>query len=747
MCRARSFMKRIRVGVLMGGKSIEREVSFNSGRTVCDHLDVERYDIIPLYQTVSGQLYVMPWSFLYRGKTVDFEHRLEKQAHAVVWDDLNKLVDIIYIAMHGRFAEDGTLQGMLEVLAIPYVGTKRFGSAVGMEKVMQKKILKAAGIEVPRGIVVEPEQLATIDESTLSAQLVDAGIAFPCIVKPHKEGSSLGVQVVHNAAQLMPAITKAALCAPGLVQSVLIEEKIIGMEFTTIIITDYKKNIFKPLSVTEVVVDSERQFFDYEQKYMPGKSIQFTPARCSQEQQQLIQDTCCQVMDILEFKNMGRIDGILTTEGHVVIIDPNTFSGAGPASFLFKQAAQCNMNHTQLINHLIETELYAYGMVSDDLSTQKMENGHMGTPEKKVRVAVLFGGNSNEKEISLESGRNVIYKLSPHKYAPVAVYVNQQLELFIVDSQLLVAGSTFELEKKLETAHKISWATLAEYADFVFIALHGGAGENGEIQGALEILGLPYNGSSVLTSALCMDKWKTTSFLRTEGFDVPRNLLITRTEWLADYQAVIKRIHNIDAFPLIVKPHDDGCSVMVSKVSTIQELHEAIETIFAHEKDAVLVEEFVRGMELTVGVFGNAQPHALPPSQAVSAHSILSIEEKFLPGAGENQTPAPLAQNTLHLVQKTMENVYKAVGCKGYARIDCFYQDATQSPTGNERVVTLEINTLPGLTPATCIFHQAAEIGMKPMDFIDTIITLGFEEHAIMEEPAQLMAKEKEKAA
>jgi D-alanine-D-alanine ligase len=152
-------------------------------------------------------------------------------------------------------------------------------------------------------------------------------------------------------------------------------------------------------------------------------------------------------------------------------------------------------------------------------------------------------------------------------------------------------------------------------------------------------------------------------------------------------------------------------------------------------------------MELTVGVLGNAHPRALPPSQAVTAQAILSIEEKFLPGAGENQTPAPLAQNTLQFVQKSMENVYKAVGCKGYARIDCFYQNAQQSPTGTERVVTLEINTLPGLTPATCIFHQAAEIGMKPMDFIDTIITLGFEQHATIAKHSQSMIKEKETRA
>ena len=100
-----------------------------------------------------------------------------------------------------------------------------------------------------------------------------------------------------------------------------------------------------------------------------------------------------------------------------------------------------------------------------------------------------------------------------------------------------------------------------------------------------------------------------------------------------------------------------------------------------------------------------------------------------MPGAGENQTPAPLSKDAMHYVQSVMEKVYTLVGCKGYVRIDCFYQDATQSPTGTERVIIIEINTLPGLTPATCIFHQAAEIGIKPMDFIDMIVQLGFEQH------------------
>jgi D-alanine-D-alanine ligase len=227
-----------------------------------------------------------------------------------------------------------------------------------------------------------------------------------------------------------------------------------------------------------------------------------------------------------------------------------------------------------------------------------------------------------------------------------------------------------------------------------------------------------------------MDKFKTTQFLKTQGFDVPAARLVSKEEWLINKDTILKNILATMPLPLIVKPHDDGCSVMVQKIKKESDLAHAVECIFANGKDHALVEECIIGMELTVGVIGNESPQALPPSQAVCVADILSIEEKFLPGAGENQTPAPLPADTLKFVQKTMEAVYKAVDCKGYARIDCFYQTPEQSPTGKDRVIVLEINSLPGMTPATCIFHQAAEIGIKPMDFIDLIITLGFEQHA-----------------
>ncbi len=361
-------MGTLRVGVLMGGRGNEKEVSFNSGRTVCDHLDTLKYEIIPLFQRSGGSLYLLPWRFLHRGKTSDFEHRLDTEAEKITWDSLKQRVDFIYIAMHGRFAEDGTIQGFLEVLRIPYLGSKVMASALGMDKVIQKEILKSNGIKVPRGIVIKPHEVSVYEKdlALLKKKLNEAQIDTPYIIKPSKEGSSLGISVVSDSAQLLDAIHNASAIDKTCIQAVLIEEFIRGMEFTCISITDYKTGNFIPLPPTEIIPEQNTHFFDYEQKYMPGRSTKFTPARTSPEIIKKIQETCIRVTAILGIQNISRIDGFVTKDEEIIIIDPNTLSGMAPSSFLFRQAAEINMTHTNLINHLIETELAYYNMLPKD---------------------------------------------------------------------------------------------------------------------------------------------------------------------------------------------------------------------------------------------------------------------------------------------------------------------------------------------------------------------------------------------
>lgn len=716
------YMGKKRIAVLMGGMSIEKEVSFNSGRTICDHLDPALYQAVPLFQTTNNLLYLLPWHFLHRGKISDFEHRLEKEAPEIQWDDLKDLCDFVYIATHGRYAEDGTVQGMLEVLNIPYLGAKVLGSALGMDKTKQKEMLCLAGIPVAQGITLQPYEIKKYKnkQEDLFNYLDKNNLSLPLVVKPNSEGSSLGVSVVKTKDQLFPALEHAYTISPEAEQAVLVEEKLEGMEYSYITLWDKDGNPM-PVPPTEIVYEQGTEFHDYTQKYMPGKSQKFTPARLPESLQKKIQETCFKAANILELNTVARFDGFVKKDGTVVLVDPNSLSGMAPSSFIFNQAAEIGMSHTDLINHIIAVDLHSQGIIVRKEKTK--------STNKKIRVAVLLGGDTNERETSLDSGRNICYKLSPAKYDVLPLFVDSKRELYPLSPKELVHNATKDIEHSLDRTKKITWHSLPSYADFVFIGLHGGIGENGSVQGTLEMLGLPYNGSGVTASALAMNKYKTNSFLQQKGFVIPHHYLINKNEWKTNKQATLESIIHRMSFPLIAKPDSDGCSVGVCKVTTVNDLEKSIETVFTTGTNNVLIEEYIIGMELTVGIIGNEKAQALPPSQALSKTGILSIEEKFLPGAGENQTPAPLPKKATALVQKTIEQVYEAVGCKGYARIDCFYQTAQESPTQEERVVIIEINNLPGMTPATCIFHQAAEIGIKPMEFVDTIVQLGFKNH------------------
>lgn len=710
----------LRVGVLMGGMSVEREVSFNSGRTICDHLDSELFSVVPLFLDADGKLYVLPWSFLYRGKIVDFQHRLADEAQEIVWDNLTSHVDFVYVALHGKYGEDGRLQAMLELMKIPYLGSKLFGSSLGMNKIIHNDFLHAHNIAVPKGFHLSVSQIKQYDQDYVTQKIEEHNLTFPLVVKPNNEGSSFGVFIVKTVDDLQRLVTKSCFISGNKGQPVLIEEKIDGMEFTCILITDNETGEIIALPPTEVLTSGASEIFDYEQKYMPGAVNEQTPARCSDENLEKIKKTSIDAMKALSFTNMARIDGFLTKDHRVVIIDSNPLSGMGPATFLFRQAAEVNISHTKLINHLIKTELKQYDM-------EKKNQKNSSKNKKRLRVGVLLGGPSNEREISLESGRNVVYKMSPQKYDAIPIFMGMNNDLYVLDDRMLVHSSTREIMSNIADAKKILWSDLPSLVDFIFIGLHGAPGEDGTVQGALEMLKIPYNGSGIFASNLCMDKYKTGQFLAKKGFHVPAAMLVEKNVWKESKDLVHEFVQKV-GYPAFVKPHNDGCSVGVACVKNQEELTQAINNVLQF-KDCVLVEEKVGGMELTVGVVGNENVRSLVPSQAVAKGDLLSLEEKFLPGAGENQTPALLAKKDITFVQRELEKVYKAIGCKGYVRIDCFFQSAEQASDGKRKLVIIEINSLPAMTPATCIYHQAAEEGLRPMDLIDEIIQLGIEEH------------------
>lgn len=341
--------------------------------------------------------------------------------------------------------------------------------------------------------------------------------------------------------------------------------------------------------------------------------------------------------------------------------------------------------------------------------------------EKRLRVGVVLGGMSSEREISLESGRNIYMSLDRQKYEGIPIFLDSQGRFWEIPLPLLVQNTTADIESRLDEAKRIAYEDLQERVDFVYIGLHGKYGEDGCLQGILELLGIPYSGSGVLASAVGMDKHITRHILAAAGMKVPKYLLISTKDWQTNPQVISGLVEDSLGYPCVVKPTREGCSTGLAVVRQPEKLPAAIEAAFQWD-NAVLIEELLRGMEVTCGVMGNEEPVALLPSQTPPKGDFLTVEEKFLPGEGVNITPAPLPAEMLKKIQDTMIQAYKVLGIKVYARIDGFVVDG--------EVVITEPNTLPGMTPSTVIFHQAAEAGMSPPEFIDRIIQLSLEAHA-----------------
>ncbi len=343
--------------------------------------------------------------------------------------------------------------------------------------------------------------------------------------------------------------------------------------------------------------------------------------------------------------------------------------------------------------------------------------------EKRPRVGVIMGGLSSEREVSLESGRNIFSKIDRRKYDPAAIFLDGQARFWEIPVKLLMRNSTKDVEEDLEgEAIRIPYEDLAKRVDVACLALHGKYGEDGCVQGLLELLRIPYTGSGVLASALGMDKLMCRRLLSASGIDVPRTISIEKKKWETDAEATAAAVEAEIGFPCVVKPTREGCSTAVKKVVSAQGVAAAVEGALQWD-NMVLVEEFLQGTEVTCGVLGAEEPVALIPSETVPTDDILSLEDKFLYGQGENKTPARLPEEVLTRIRETAVAVFRALDLKGYARIDMFVR-------ADGRVAVLEPNTLPGMTPSTVLFHQAAAAGITQSGLIDRILETALVVHA-----------------
>lgn len=341
----------------------------------------------------------------------------------------------------------------------------------------------------------------------------------------------------------------------------------------------------------------------------------------------------------------------------------------------------------------------------------------------KVKVGIIMGGISSEREISLESGRNIFSKIDKKKYLPVSIFMDSSGFLWEIPVKMLIRNSTGDIECDLEEeARKVPYEELKALVDIVYLGLHGKYGEDGCIQGLLELLKVPYVGSGVLASALGMDKYASRKVLEMSGIDVPRTIAVSSGRWKSDKDNIFREIEKEIGMPCVIKPAREGCSTAVRKVLSLEDARNAVTNAFDWDNVA-LVEEFIEGMEVTCGIIGNDVPVALVPSETIPTRGVLSLEDKFLYGQGENKTPARLPEDVLKKIQDVAVRVFTALDLKAYARIDMFVP-------GDGRIIVLEPNSLPGMTPSTVLFHQAAASGITQAELISRIIQLSLEAHS-----------------
>jgi D-alanine-D-alanine ligase len=339
----------------------------------------------------------------------------------------------------------------------------------------------------------------------------------------------------------------------------------------------------------------------------------------------------------------------------------------------------------------------------------------------RIRVAVLAGGRSSEHEISVQSAASVIAALDPARYEVVPVQIDRgggwQIEASAplslepgADARALVPSQRGGVPAQAGTGP----------IDVVLPILHGPFGEDGKLQGFLEIGGLPYVGSGVLGSALTMDKDVVKHVLRSVGIAVARHVVFRNRRFDAAGAAAV----DVLGYPCFVKPANLGSSVGISKVRSPEDLEAAIELAFRHDPK-VLVEEMIEGREVECGVLGNADPIASLPGEIVIANDSdwYDFAAKYDEGAMDLRVPAPIGEAATLELQQAALRAFEACECAGMARIDFFV-----TPQG--RVVLNEINTIPGFT-STSVYAKLFEAsGIDYGELLDRLIQLALERHA-----------------
>lgn len=313
----------------------------------------------------------------------------------------------------------------------------------------------------------------------------------------------------------------------------------------------------------------------------------------------------------------------------------------------------------------------------------------------KYNIFVLAGGKSIEHEISLKSASAIINAIDKDKYNVYPVFINHQGVWNVLDlcEEKIEKPEDLAIESKDTVA--ISMANFLSRVNsvdnpIVFPALHGQNGEDGTIQGFLEMVNIPYVGCGVLSSAIAMDKVVARDLFSHHGLPQTKYTWGTEYEWLEDRDRFIEKIENKITYPMYVKPANAGSSVGISKVDSSHDLPEAIELALNYD-NKIIIEREVIGREMNVAVIGNEEPLASVVGEFIQERAFLDYEAKYIEGKIVQVVPAKLDEETTENVRDLAIDVYHALNCTGLSRIDIFVDE-------DNHIYINEANTLPGFT-------------------------------------------------
>jgi D-alanine-D-alanine ligase len=347
---------------------------------------------------------------------------------------------------------------------------------------------------------------------------------------------------------------------------------------------------------------------------------------------------------------------------------------------------------------------------------------------QRPKVGILFGGPSAEHEVSILSAQGVMAALDHQRFQAVPIGITRQGTWLTPQATAAALAAIkgerlHSLEEPLGQGllHRVQALASLRRLDVVFPLLHGIGGEDGTLQGFLELVGAPYVGAGVAASALGMDKALQQALFRQVGLPVPHSLVILISQWQENPVAVQREIEASLGYPCFLKPANSGSSIGTSKVRSREDLGEALVTAFRYDRKA-LAEVAIEGRQIEVAVLGNDDPQASPPGEVTFQREFYDYVAKYEDPNTKLHIPANIAAEAAERARELAIAAFKAIDCAGFARVDMFL-------TPEDRLYINEINTIPGFTPMSMYPKLWEAAGLSYRDLITRLIELGRERH------------------